>query len=182
MHACRYAGKQIGGGVKRYSHDCPRDHTDDNHKSPAGHQADAIEHVTDGLVDAQFRELPVKRVEPPVVQDPLLVLLPRVQRHHVPGRRVRHVEVVDVDRARGRRLVGAGHGPLDVPERRRFRHPGRAEGALRVAVYVGEARRSRVRGQEGGSLVPFPLQPLAVPAARLVAAGDEDHPFLRRLC
>lgn len=170
--------REMGRGW--YSHDAPGHHADDNHKGPAGHQADTVEHVADRLVRAQFRELAVKRIEPAVVQDPLLVLLPRVQRHHVPGRRVRHVEVVDVDRARRRRLVGAGHGPLDVPECRRLRHPGRAEGALRVAVYVGEARRRGVGGQEGGRLVPFPLQPLAVPAARLVAAGDENHPFLRR--
>ena len=71
------------------------------------------------------------------------------------------------------------HGPLDVPDRGRLRHPGRAERALPVAVDVGEVRRRGVGGEEGGRLVEFPLEAVAVAAAGLVAARDEDHPFLR---
>ncbi len=94
---------------------------------------------------------------------------------------MRHVEVVDVDRAGGGRLVGPRDGALDVPDGRRLRHPRRAEHALLVAVDVGQVRRRGVRGEQAGRLVPGPLEPVAVPAAGLVAAGYEDHPFLRRL-
>lgn len=164
-----------------YSHNRPGQHTDHNHKRPARNQADAEKGISNRLVHAQLRQLPVERIEPAVVQNALLVLLPRVQRDHVPRRRLGHVEVVDVDRAGGRRLVRPRDGAPNVPDRGRLGHPRRAEHALLVAVDVGEGRRRRVRGEHGRRLVPLPLEPVAEAAAGLVAARDEDHPLLRRL-
>ena len=87
------------------SHDGPRHHTDDNHKRPTGHQPDPVQRVPDPLVHPPPRQRAVKGVEPApaFVPDPVLVFFRAVQRHHVPGRRMRHVEVVDVDRRRRRR-------------------------------------------------------------------------------
>ena len=94
---------------------------------------------------------------------------------------MRHVEVVNVDRRRRRRLVRARAGSLDVPARRRLGHPRAAERALAVAVEVAEMRRRGVGGEEQGGGVPFFLEARAVAAAGLVAAGDEHHPFLGRV-
>ncbi len=65
-----------------------------------------------------------------------------------------------------------------MPNRRRFRHPSRAEHALGVAVYVAQVRGGRVRGEDAGGFVPYFFEMGAVPAAGFVAAGDEDHVFL----
>ena len=164
----------------RDSHDSPAHHADDNHKGPARNHADTKKGVSHRLVHAQFRQLPVKGIEPALVQDALFVLLPTVYGDHVPDGRMGHVEVIDVDRAGGGRLVRLRDGTLDVPEGGRLGHPSGAEDALLIAIDVGQVRRRRVRSQHAGRLVPFPLESVADAAAGLVAAGDEDHPFLWR--
>ena len=65
-----------------------------------------------------------------------------------------------------------------MPNRRRLRHPSRAEHALRVAIYVSEGRGGGVGGEDAGGFVPDALEMGAVPAAGFVAAGDEDHVFV----
>ena len=61
---------------------------------------------------------------------------------------MRHVEVIDMDRAGGSRLVRTlRNGALDVPDRRRLGHPRGAQHALDVAVDVGEVRRRGVGGK-----------------------------------
>ena len=93
---------------------------------------------------------------------------------------MRHVEVVDMDRAGWSRLVRLRNGALNMPDRRRLSHPRRAEHALHVAIDVRQIRRRGIRSEQTCRLVPFPLESLAVSAAGLVPAGYEDHPFLRR--
>ena len=66
-----------------------------------------------------------------------------------------------------------------MPDCRRFRHPGCAEGALRVAVYIAEGRGSGIGGEDCGRFVPDALEMRAVAGAGFVAAGDEDHVFVR---
>lgn len=95
---------------------------------------------------------------------------------------MRHVEVIDMDRASGSRLIRVlRNGTLNMPDRRRLGHPRGAQHALDVAVDISEMRRRRVGREQRCRLVPFPLQSLAGPAAGLVPARDEHHPFLRRL-
>lgn len=72
---------------------------------------------------------------------------------------------------------GAAGGALDVPDGGRFGSPGRAEHRLRVAVDVAELRGCGVGREDRGCLVPLHLQVVAVAAAGLVPARDEDHPF-----
>ncbi len=68
-----------------------------------------------------------------------------------------------------------------MPNRRRFRHPGRAEHALGVAIYVAQGGGGGVGGEDAGGFVPHFFEMGAVAAAGFVAAGDEDHVFLRGL-
>ena len=65
-----------------------------------------------------------------------------------------------------------------MPNRRRFRHPSRAEHALRVAIYISEGRRGRINGEDASGFVPDALEMRAVPAAGFVAARDENHVFV----
>lgn len=91
------------------------------------------------------------------------------------------VQVIDVNGAGGSRLVGLRDGALDVPDRWGPSLPRRAKHGLGVAIDVAERRGRGVGGEQGRSLIPFLLELNAVAGACLVAAGDEDHPFLRAL-
>lgn len=86
-----------------------------------------------------------------------------------------------MDGACGGRLIGLRDGALDVPDGWGSSLPRRAEHGLGIAIDVAEGRGRRVRSEQGRGLVPFLLELHAVAGAGLVAAGDEDHPFLRAL-
>ncbi len=66
-----------------------------------------------------------------------------------------------------------------MPDRRRSSLPRRAQHSLGIAIDVAKRRSRRIGRKQRRRFVPLPLELDAVPAARLVAAGDENHPFLR---
>ena len=118
-------------------------------------------------------------MEQALIRRRLLVRLLRVDLHDLLRRHRRRVQRDRVDRRRRLALVRGRDGQQHVIDGRRAGQPRRAQDRLALAVDVAEVRRGRVGGEDGGRLVPRALDIAALAEAGLVAAGDQDHPFVR---
>ena len=113
-----------------------------------------------------------------LIHNPLLKLLPCMQRHHISHRHILPVHVIDTDRRRGRALPLARTRPLEVPDCWRARVPCCTQHTLGVTVDVAEVWGGGVGAEEDGGFVEDFGGVGALAAASAVAASDEDHVFV----